>query len=79
MKTYTEQRKAELKEIIVDYIEKNPGARKRDLGRPCGEWHCNLIGIISELENEGIIYSAFTYDPANMESYDQYYKNPDKK
>ena len=56
MKTYTEQRKAELKKIIVDYIAKNPGARKRELGEPCGEWHCNLIGIISELENEGIIY-----------------------
>lgn len=79
MKTYTEQRKAELKEIIVDYITKNPGARARELGRPCGEWHCNLIGIISELENEGIIYSTYFHDPANMESYVQYYKNPDKK
>ena len=77
MKTYTEQRKAELKKIIVDYISKNPGARKRDLGEPCGEWHCNLIGIISELENEGIIYHSVFHDPAIMERYDQYYKNPD--
>lgn len=77
MKTYTEQRKAELKKIIVDYIAKNPGARKRDLGEPCGEWHCNLIGIISELENEGIIYHIVFHDPAIMERYEQYYKNPD--
>ena len=78
MKNFTNERKAELKAIITKYIEVNPGARKRDLGRPCGEWHCNLIGIISELENEGIIYSTYFHDPANMESYDQYYKNPDK-
>ena len=77
MKTYTEQRKAELKKIIVDYIAKNPGARKRELSEPCGEWHCNLIGIISELENESIIYHTVFHDPANMERYDQYYKNPD--
>ena len=77
MKTYTEQRKAELKKIIVDYIAKNPGTRKRDLGEPCGEWHCNLIGIISELENEGIIYHTVFHDPAIMERHDQYYKNPD--
>lgn len=77
MKNFTNERKAELKAIITKYIKENPGARKRDLGRPCGEWHCNLIGIISELEDEGIIYSAYTYDPANMESYYQYYKNPD--
>ena len=77
MKTYTEQRKAELKKIIVDYIAKNPGARKRELGESCGEWHCNLIGIISELENEDIIYHTVFHDPANMERYDQYYKNPD--
>jgi hypothetical protein len=78
MKTYTEERKAELKAIIIDYIAKNPGARKRDLGRPCGEWHCNLIGIVSELEREGTIYSEYIHDLANMESYDKYYKNPDK-
>lgn len=77
MKTYTEQRKAELKKIIVDYIVKNPGARKRELGEPCGEWHCNLIGIISELENEGIIYHTVFHDPAIMERYEQYYKKPD--
>ena len=77
MKTYTEQRKAELKKIIVDYIAKHPGARKRDLGEPCGEWHCNLIGIISELENEGIIYHTVFHDPAIMERYEQYYKKPD--
>ena len=45
MKTYTEQRKAELKKIIVDYIAKNPGARKRDLGRPAA----NGTAISSEL------------------------------
>jgi hypothetical protein len=77
MKTYTEERKAELKAIIVDYIEKHPGARKRDLGSPCGEWHCNLIGIISELEKEGAIYNALAYDPANAERYYKYYKNLD--
>ena len=77
MKTYTEQRKAELKKIIVDYIAKNPGTRKRDLGEPCGEWHCNLIGIISELENEGIIYHTVFHDPAIMERYEQYYKKLD--
>ena len=77
MKTYTEQRKAELKKIIVDYIAKNPGTRKRDLGEPCCEWHCNLIGIISELENEGIIYHTVFHDPAIMERYEQYYKKSD--
>ena len=77
MTTYTEQRKAALNKIIVDYIAKNPGARKRELGEPCGEWHCNLIGIISELENEGIIYHTVFHDPAIMERYEQYYKKPD--
>lgn len=75
MKTYTEERKAELKAIITNYIAKNPGARKRDLGRPCGEWYCNLIGIISELEAEGTIYRVFHQDIGNMEIYDKFYKN----
>ena len=73
MKTYSETRKAEIKEAIVEYIEKYPGTRKHYLGEACGEWYINLLPLVHELEEEGRIYSEYYRDPANMEFYDKYY------
>lgn len=64
----------QMKETILRHIELNPGCRRRELPA----WGANRVvqmGILSELEEEGKIYSARYDDRANMESYYKYYAN----
>lgn len=62
-----------MKEQIINILREHPGLRKREIASYMGIHHFKILKAITDLVNEGIIYSVYYNDPANMEFYDKYY------
>lgn len=64
-----------MKEKILEYLGKYPGARKRDIASELHVWVASkeLSKALYELLDEGHIGRKLYKDPANMEFYDKWY------
>ena len=66
--------KEELKNAIIEAIAEHPGIRKREIPLYVkGLNSRDAVLLVSELEDEGKVYSEMYSDPANMEWYDKWY------
>jgi len=64
-----------MKEKILDYLRKTPGARKRDIASELHVWVASkeLSNALYELLAEGRVFRRLHRDPANMDFYDKWY------
>lgn len=66
--------KEELKSAIFVALTEHPGIRKREIPLYVrGLNRRDAVLLVSELEDEGKVYSEPYSDPANMEWYDMWY------
>lgn len=67
-----------MKQIILDYLRHNPGARKREIAGALGVWQCDreFLAAMTSLSNNGLITYKSYRDPALMEFYDRWYVAP---
>ena len=58
---------------VVNLLAKYPnGLRKRMISSYTGIWVGDLVGVMADLEKDGVVTSRLVTDFANMESYDVY-------
>jgi hypothetical protein len=58
---------------VVNLLAKYPnGLRKRMISSYTGIWVGDLVGVMADLEKDGVVVSRMVTDFANMESYDVY-------
>lgn len=58
---------------VVNLLAKYPnGLRKRMISSYTGIWVGDLVGVMADLEKDGVVTSRLVTDLANMESYDVY-------
>lgn len=58
---------------VVNLLTKYPnGLRKRMISSYTGIWVGDLVGVMADLEKDGVVVSRLVTDFANMESYDMY-------
>ena len=64
-----------LEEKIMLWLCDYPGARKREIARAMGIWHCSLefMSAMRSLESNGVIRHEVHNDPVQMEFYDKWY------
>ena len=64
-----------MKEKILEYLSKYPGARKRDIASELHVWVASkeLSNALYELLSEGRVFRRLHRDSANMEFYDKWY------
>lgn len=60
---------------ILAYLNRWPGARKREIAGFLRIWLCDKVFLdtMSELKNNGLIQYVTINDPANMEFYDKWF------
>lgn len=64
-----------MKDQILDYLRKHPGARKREIAGHLHIWLCSFdfLAAIDDLYEDGLIRYETYRDPAQMEYYDKWY------
>lgn len=64
-----------MREKILEYLKRVPGARKWMIASEIGCWQCDadFLHLIHSMEKEGLIYAVVHNDPAQMEYYDEWY------
>lgn len=64
-----------MEEKILQFINSNPGTRKRYIASSLGVWVGNqaFLSTMHKLERDGKICHLTHHDPAQMEFYDEWY------
>ena len=64
-----------MKEKILEYLERHPGARKRYIASYLRVWQCShdFLRAMADLEADRKIRRELYKDPAQMEFFDKWY------
>ena len=61
------------RENILNILREHPGLRKREIAPYLHCHHFKILGVMSELEDAGLIKSIRIHDTASMEFYYKWY------